>query len=413
MAVAIPLEKKFNSVFPVILGTVIEYYDYALYGFCASLLAEQFFPNDALDIALLKTFGIFLSGSLAKPLGAIVFGIIGDRFGRRLALRLSMIGIVIPTVMIGCLPNYESIGWLSPFLLLLCRILQGLFVAGESDGARVFLYESLGSKWQCFLNNLAGLSCMMGVYLASMMASWAQSCGLANVWRIPFLFGGGLGILVYGYRTGLVESLAYLDYSKSNPQQTISWISAVSQNKRYVFAAILLCGASGGAYHFYLVFLGNYLSSILNILNPEKMRRLMSISVLIYAIASPVAGLLADYFGAIRVMTFSLIGLIIAAYLNIIMLKQGSCDTTLVFMTALLVSFFQAPGFVLLFRHFKTPVRYRCMSLGHSIGSMLFSGTAPCIGLMIWHATNLAYAPMFYFIFLISLGLAAIFILKE
>jgi len=413
MAIAIPVEKKINSVFPVILGTIIEYYDYALYGFCASLLAAQFFPSDAADVALFKTFGVFLSGSLAKPLGAIVFGMIGDRFGRRKALRLSMIGIVIPTVIIGCLPNYESIGWLAPFLLLLCRILQGMFVAGESDGTRVFLYESIGQKWQCFLNNLAGISCMLGIYLASMMASMTQRCSLVEAWRLPFLFGGFLGILVYGYRAYLAESLAYLDYAKSKPQQTISWASAILQNKRYVIAAILLCGASGGAYHFYLVFLGNYLSSVLKILNPEQMSSLMSISVLLYAIASPIAGLLADCFGMIRVMMFSLIGLIIAAYLNIIMLKQGFCNTTLMLMTAVLISFFQAPGFVLLFRHFKTPVRYRCISIGHSVGSMLFSGTAPCIGLMIWHKTNLAYAPMFYFLLLVLVGLAALFILKE
>jgi len=405
--------KKFTYVFPAVLGMVIEYYDYALYGFCASLLAQHFFPTDDPTVALLKTFGVFLTGSLAKPFGAILFGILGDRFGRRLALQLSMVGITIPTLMIGCLPSYETIGWLAPCLLLFCRILQGIFTAGESDGARIFLYESLGGTRQYFFNNLAGISCMVGIYLASVAAVWIQGFPVAYAWRIPFLFGGFLGILVYGFRYYLLESLAYLAYEKRERKKSIPWLQAMRQNKRCVLATILLCGASGGTYHFYLVFLGNYLSTTLALINPQSVGEMMSIGVLVYILAGPISGLCADYFGAMRVIKIALIALLGAAYLNVMMLRQGEIHLGLMLLTACLISFFQAPVFVMLFRQFNTAVRYRCIGMGHSVASMLFSGTAPFISLLFWKKTNVPEAPMIYFIFLILLAWIGIFLVEN
>jgi MHS family proline/betaine transporter-like MFS transporter len=405
--------KKFIYVFPAILGTVIEYYDYALYGFCASLLTPHFFPTDDPTVALLKIFGVFLTGSLAKPFGALLFGILGDRFGRRLALQISMVGITIPTLMIGCLPSYATIGWLAPCLLLFCRILQGIFTAGESDGARIFLYESLGGVWQYFFNNLAGISCMVGIYLASVAAVWMQEFPASYAWRIPFIFGGFLGLLVYGFRYYLLESLAYLAYEKCGRKKSIPWIQAILQNKRCVIATIFLCGASGGTYHFYLVFLGNYLSTTLELISPERVRGIMSIGVLVYTLAGPISGLCADYFGAIRVIKIALIALLGVAYLNMMMLKQGEIQLGLMLTTAFLISFFQAPVFVMLFRQFNTAVRYRCIGVGHSVASMLFSGTAPFISLLFWQNTNVPEAPMIYFIFLILLAWIGIFLIEN
>src|SRR5690242_6766707 len=116
--------------FSAIFGTILEYYDYALYGFYASQLATAFFPNTDPTVALLQTYGVFLVGSFAKPLGAIIFGTLGDRYGRAMALKMSMIGMALPTLCIGLLPEYSTVGWWAPFLLLMCRMIQGIFVSG-------------------------------------------------------------------------------------------------------------------------------------------------------------------------------------------------------------------------------------------------------------------------------------------
>jgi len=215
--------KKLKLFFPAILGTIVEYYDYALYGFCASLLAAQFFPADDPTVALLKTYGIFLTGSLSKPLGALIFGSIGDRFGRRVALQISMLGIVIPTTLIGLMPTYDQIGWMAPALLLMCRILQGMFTEGESEGVRIFLYESIGKTRPCFANSLSGVACMSGIYLASCAFSLVMNFKMLEyAWRIPFIVGGILGILVFWSRHSLSESPAFKTSHRFEPKRTQS-----------------------------------------------------------------------------------------------------------------------------------------------------------------------------------------------
>ena len=192
---AYPENVKQNTVkvfLPAILGNIVEYYDYTLYGFCAAFFSSQFFPNDDPTVALIKTFGIFVAGSFSKPLGALIFGFIGDRYGRSVALKISMIGIAFPTALIGLMPSYESIGWFAPMLLLVCRILQGIFTAGESDGVRIFIYEFVGKHRPCFATSLTTIAYMIGIYLASYISKLFLSEPMNDwIWRIPFLIGAG------------------------------------------------------------------------------------------------------------------------------------------------------------------------------------------------------------------------------
>ncbi len=423
MTTTIPLDGSIDRRFNLrnarlfllpILGNVVEYYDYALYGFCAKLFVTQFFPTDAPALALLKTFGVFLVGSLAKPLGALVFGTLGDQYGRKLALRVSMIGITLPTFCMGFMPTYQEIGWLAPLLLLICRALQGIFTAGESDGVRLFIYESLGKHRPYFANSLSGLSSLLGIYFASLAATVAVSFEGSYAWRIPFLFGGILGILVFLSRCYLQESREYQEYRDNaviKPLESLNCV--VRKNKRFIFATILLCGAAGGTYHFYMVFLGNYFSMALNRLDPATATYLTTQTVLIYTLCGPLSGLLADRFGAIRVMKFSLWGLFIAAILNIALFHETEIFSWLMGITAAFIACFQGPGFVVLFQKFKVSERYRCVSIGHALGSMLFSGSAPFVGFWIWQQSGIAVLPFVYFLILIGMGFLAVFLLND
>jgi MHS family proline/betaine transporter-like MFS transporter len=408
--------KKIKILFPTIIGTVVEYYDYALYGFCASLLADQFFPKENTTIALLKTFAIFLGGSLSKPLGALIFGSIGDKAGRSLALKISMVGIALPTAFIGLMPTYDQIGWLAPFLLLSFRMMQGIFTAGESDGARILIYETVGKLSPCFANSLTGLAWMLGIYLASLMSSWAMAQDVGYAWRIPFIVGSIMGILVFWSRYYLKESPAFIAYLKNKSTQQLSNNSLFvlfKANKRAILATILLCGACGGTYHFYLVFFGNYLNKTLHILPPEKIASAISEAMLIYTLCSPLAGLLADRFGREKLLKISLSGLVGIIFLNAIMLHQGIMPIWVLWLTASLLSFFQAPGFVILLEKFQMGERYRTVSFGHAIGSALFSGSTPIISFWLWHITQIEVIPLLYFLLLSLLGFLAIWLLKS
>lgn len=407
--------KALKAFFSPVLGTVVEYYDYTLYGFCASLLAEQFFPTDDPTVALLKTFGIFLTGSLAKPFGALLFGYIGDRFGRSVSLKISMLGIAIPTIAIGLMPTYQEIGWIAPCLLLLCRILQGILTAGESDGVRVFIFESFLRSKPCFANSISGISMFLGIYLASLASSLvmaAEDPGVA--WRIAFIVGGVMGAFVFWLRFTVCETIEYAEYLKLRDK--LSWngfLKVFFDNRRIILTAILFCGASGGTYHFYLVFLGKYLSTTLNILDPKVASICTSTSVLIYTVCVPIAALLADRFGLIRIIKTFFYGLMVILGLNMMMVVQGQMPLWLIWVTAGILAVFQAPMYTLLMQRIKVAERCRCLSFGHSTGSMLFSGSAPFISLWLWQSTGNAVAPFIYFGLLAMMGFFGTFLIKK
>ncbi len=401
--------------FPAVFGTVVEYYDYALYGFCAPLLATQFFSTDDPTIALLKTFGIFFTGSLAKPAGALLFGFIGDRFGRSIALKISMLGIAIPTTLIGLLPNYQAIGWFAPFLLFICRILQGILTAGEADGVRVFIFESFLKSNPCFANSLSSVSIFVGISLASLVSAWVMAAEDPNTaWRMAFIVGGMMGAVVFWLRFTLSETIDYVEHLKIDEMQ--SWngfLPIFLENRRIILTAILFCGASGGTYHFYLVFLGKYLSNTLNILDPAIAARFSSTAVLVYTVCLPIGGFLADHFGLIRIIKTFFYVLCIALGLNIIMVLKGQMPLWLMWVTAGVIAIFQDPMYTLLIQRIKVGDRCRYLSFGHAVGSVLFSGSTPFISLWLWHNTQNTIAPLLYFGFLASMGFLGTFLIKN
>jgi len=187
-----------------LVGNVMEWYDFAVYGYFAAIIAPQFFPSESPAVSLIAAFGAFAAGFLVRPLGGLVFGRIGDLVGRRRALLLSVMAMAIPTVLIGCLPNYGHIGILAPVLIVLLRIVQGLSVGGEYTCSLVFLAEhapdghrartAIWGMWGATAGILLGSG--MGAVVSQMMDAEALA---AWGWRVPFWLGGivaAVGILI-------------------------------------------------------------------------------------------------------------------------------------------------------------------------------------------------------------------------
>lgn len=429
---------KLKLFLPAILGTIVEYYDYALYGFAASLLAHQFFPSSDPTVSLLKAYGVFIAGSCSKPLGSLIFGHLGDKYGRSIALKLSMFGIALPTAIVGLTPGYETLGWSAALILLICRMLQGMFVSGESDGVRIFIYESMPKTRPYLTNSISGMATMVGVYFASTAISFVSEPNFPPfAWRIPFLMGGVLGIFIILLRQYLEETPDYLDYMKKlsqrsslsksshstsqssaskiqtqqssqqssqiSPQEknsSDSFLQVILKNKRGVFITAMLYGVVGGGYHFFFVFLGPYLSSSLHIFDSSQATLNTSNAILLYTLCAPLAGYLADRFGAIRFLKLSALSLLSLTVFSLYMLSQGSFPIWLWSLFAINLSFLHTPGFVVLFTQFSVGERFRCISVGHAVGSMVFSGTSPFICLQLWKVSQSALAPLAYLLFL-------------
>ncbi len=390
---------KLKAFLIAAFGTIVEYYDYALYGFCASYIAQAFFPTDDPAVSLIKTFGAYAIGSLAKPLGSLLFGWIGDKYGRKYALRWSMLGIALPTFILSLTPGYEAWGWMAPATLILCRFAQGFFISGEYDGVRVFIFETMGRERTYLVNGLVGLAAFIGIFLSSFAASI-----LAPIhWRLPFWLGAGAGLLVLLSRRSLIESEDYLQ-TKPKLESPLCW-----QYFKSFVATIILCGCVGGSYQILFVYLSSHLSSALHLLTPQEASWLTTQLLSCYLPSLLLGAMLADYFNG-EIILRSAISIVFILCLSILI---GEFSVTKLYPLAMALGIMHAPGYVLLLKQFPIAVRYRCVSLGHALGSMICSGTAPLVCTTIWYQTEFSLAPILYMAALTFLSSTSLILMKN
>ena len=198
---------NFKIIMSCLSGNVLEWFDFAVYGYLAPIIATQFFPSTHKLTSILLTYSVFAIGFFARPFGAAIFGHIGDTRGRKAALILSTLAMAIPTFLIGILPVYATVGILAPLLLILCRIFQGLSVGGEFTGSFVYLVEQASHGYRGFFSCWSDIGCNLGMILGS--ACIALLNGVLSEqhlssygWRLPFLGGYFFG------RPGLVYAFA-------------------------------------------------------------------------------------------------------------------------------------------------------------------------------------------------------------
>lgn len=191
-----------------LIGNVMEWYDFAVYGYLATVIGQQFFPSEDPTVSLIAAFGAFAAGFLVRPLGGLVFGRIGDVLGRQHAMIFSVLAMAIPTVLMGLLPTYETVGIAAPVMIVLLRIIQGLSVGGEYTSSLVFLVEhakpdrrartAIWGVWGATAGILLGSG--VGAATTALMspeqlASWG--------WRLPFLMGAFVAFTGYLVRHGI------------------------------------------------------------------------------------------------------------------------------------------------------------------------------------------------------------------
>ena len=193
------------------IGNMLEWYDFAIYGYFAAQIGRHFFPQEDTVAQLLSTFGVFAVGYLMRPIGGVIVGHIGDTFGRRAALTFSVVAMAIPTFLIGLLPGYQTMGLLAPIGLIVLRVVQGLSVGGEYTSSMVFLIEHAPERRRGLMGALGASGAGLGTLLGSAVgAAFAASMSTAALdawgWRIPFLLGLLVGIAGYILRRYALET---------------------------------------------------------------------------------------------------------------------------------------------------------------------------------------------------------------
>ena len=396
------------------LGGALEFYDFVIYVFLAPVIGRLFFPADMPDwLRLLPTFGIFSAGYLARPLGGIVIAHLGDLLGRKRMFAFSIFLMAAPTLAIGLLPVYASIGIAAPLLLLLMRILQGVAIGGEVPGAWVFVAEHVpAQRFGLGIGALtAGLS--LGIVLGSLTAGaintiYSQADVVRFAWRIPFIAGGAFGFVSVYLRRFLEETPVFKEMSaRRSLAREVPLTIVLRDHRSETLLALALTWVLTAGIVVVILFTPTYLQQIHHIPAPLALRA-NSVATLMFALGCLCFGWANDPFGTRATMIAGFAGLLISSYVFYSGLP-GTPATLMV--TYGLTGFFVGAVTtvpIVAVRSFPAAIRFSGLSFSYNVSYAIFGGLTPVV-LTLWLRTN-QMAPADYVGGLALLGIALAFV---
>ena len=289
------------------LGGALEFYDFIIFVFFTVVIGQLFFPPDLPDwLRQLQAFGIFAAGYLARPLGGVVMAHFGDRYGRKRMFMLSVLLMAVPTLLIGLLPTYSSIGILAPVLLLLLRIMQGAAVGGEVPGAWVFVAEHVPANRVGFACGTLTAGLTFGILLGSLLAgainTWFSAAEVLDwAWRLPFLIGGVFGLLAVWLRRYLHETPVFEALRRR--RELVAGLplrEVLAGYRRNVFASMLLTFMLTAGIVVVILMTPSLVQKAYSI-SPALALQANSVATLALVFGCVAYGMAADRFGAARV----------------------------------------------------------------------------------------------------------------
>jgi MHS family proline/betaine transporter-like MFS transporter len=390
------------------IGNALEWYDYALYAQFVPIIAKHFFP--ASDLAELMAMAVFAAGFFVRPLGAVVFGNIGDKYGRRAALVIGILTMAVPTAAIGLLPSYASIGISATIILAVIRLIQGFSLGGEFSGCIAYIVEHSPADQRGLAGSAAFVSMCLGMLLGTMTAVFMSFIMTPEAltdwgWRIPFIAGLFIGLVGLYIRMNLSESPLYKAAKATKQLST----APVSETIKHYWPKLLM----GVAIYitvtapFYTSTV--YIETFMNKLGYTKTESSIvgSIILITMIIVLPLSAKLSDKIGRRPVLISGAIAIAIVSYPMIAVL--GQLDFISAVMSQIIfagsVAYYMGPVPAVLVELFPTKVRFTGVALSYNLSAAIFGGTAPMVAMILQRVTGNQFAIGYYLVILAAFTL--------
>ena len=379
-----------------LVGNVLEWYDFSVYGYFAVTIGRHFFPAHDLSTSMIEAFGAFGAGFLTRPLGALLFGWIGDHQGRERALTLSIFAMALPTFLTGILPDYNRIGVAAPIIMVLLRMVQGLSVGGEYTTSIVYLIERCRSHHRGLMAACSAFGANMGVMLGSAsgaILAWILPRNelIAWGWRIPFLLGIGIGIAGFFIRRALAHAVAPVEGHDAPLGQTLRmhWRPLTRVIGFKVLEAV--------GFYTIFVYLTTYFTQVVKIPKNQALT-INTISMCVAMLVIPLAGTISDRIGRRPLMVGTAAAILLLALPLFRMIHHPTFAVMLTgqLSLAILFSFYSGAAPAASAESFIGRVRCTGTALSHNLTMALLGGTAPLVITWLIASTGNELSPAIY-----------------
>ena len=401
------------------IGNTVEWFDFAIYGFLATYIADKFFPSGDETAALLNTFAIFAAAFFMRPLGGFFFGPLGDRIGRQKVLALVILLMSCSTFAIGLVPSYDTIGVFAPLLLLFLRCLQGFSAGGEYGSGACFLAEYASDKHRGFVVSFLVWSVVVGFLLGSLTVTGLETVLSEGAmdsygWRIPFLIAGVLGAVGLYIRLRLGDTPEFEALRDEGEVASSPLKEAVTTSWRPILQIAGLVVIHNVGFYIVFTFLPSYFTKTLGF---TKTDAFVSITVasLVALILIPPLGALSDRIGRKPLLIAGSLAFAVFAYPLFLMLNTGSLAAAIAAHAGLaaIESVFVCASLAAGAELFATRVRSSGYSIGYNVSVALFGGTAPYVATWLVARTGNDLAPAYYVIVAALVTLITVLTMRE
>ncbi|WP_253308473.1 MFS transporter [Rickettsia endosymbiont of Orchestes rusci] len=399
-----------------ISGNVLEYYDFTVYSVFSPIIGRVFFPGESEFVGILLSLGVFAVGFLTRPIGGIVFGYIGDRYGRRIALIISMLGMTVPTFIMGLIPSYESIGVYAPVTLIIMRLIQGLCISGEGTGAAIFILEHRQNLRPGFTAGLVHGSNIAGTLIATFIGIIIERyfSYIDFAWRFAFLLGGFMGLAGFYLRLRVAETPIFIMLEKKKKVLKAPFSNVVRTAWKSMFITICVAAIASSIMYLVKTYINVFYHNVMHYDNTLALSYL-AYSSFVAMVAMPLAGGTADIIGKFRMLVLASIAILILILPTMLFMSSEKLWQQIAALTVLgtLAGTIAGTAYIFVISLFTPEQKFSGVAFSYNFGVAIFGGTSPIISRWLVEKTELFYAPAFYIMIIASIFLIIMYLMRN
>ncbi|EON15306.1 MFS transporter [Pandoraea sp. SD6-2] len=393
--------QPFRAALAAFFGTMIEWYDFYCYGTAAALVfGDVFFATGDPLMGTLASLGTFAVGFVARPFGALIFGHLGDKIGRKRSLIITLILMGAATTLIGLIPSYHSIGISAAVILVLLRLLQGIAVGGEWGGAVLIASEHAPEKWRTIIASAPQYGSPVGLILATLIfrvvSGLPQSDYLSWGWRIPFLISGILVVVAFIIRRNVNESP---ELERRKAEGKISDVAPVRlvfrTHKKALFLGIALCMLGISGFYFITTLMITFTTTYLKVSKPDILD-IIAWTGVVELLSFPIGSYIAHRIGERKFLMFITGAAMLWALPMMQLVSSGNIGniSVAILVATTFIGGYYAVLSAYLPRAFPVEMRYTGISLSFQLCGAIFGGTTPLIGLWVAKTFGAQWLPL-------------------